>query len=190
MLDTAGAVTIDRFSQRREEMFEKGDYVVYGTRGVCLIRDIAPVDLPGVDRDRLYYIMCPVQGGSGTVYLPIDSTKAVIRRVMSEQEARQLIDDIPRIEQLRVEDDKNREASYKEAMRSCSSRAWVSVIKTLSLRKRERIAAGKKITALDERYLKAAEQELYGELSVALGIPRDEMESYIQDHMGKKRENT
>ena len=26
-------------------MFEKGDYVVYGTRGVCLIRDIAPVDL-------------------------------------------------------------------------------------------------------------------------------------------------
>lgn len=168
-------------------MFEKGDYVVYGSKGVCLIWDIAPVDLPGVDKNRLYYIMHPVQDSSGSVYLPTDSKKAVIRRVMSEQEARQLIDEIPQIEQLWVSDDRKREASYKEAMRSCSSRAWVSIIKALYLRKCERVAAGKKITALDERYLKAAEQELYGELSVALGIPKEEMQSYIHDYIEKKR---
>lgn len=169
-------------------MFEKGDYVVYGSKGVCLIQDIAPVDIPGVDKNRLYYIMCPVKDGHGTVYLPTDSTKAVIRRVMSEQEARQLLNDIPQIEQLWVSDDKRREDSYKEAMRSCSSRAWVSIIKALYLRKGERLAAGKKITALDERYLKAAEQELCGELSVALGVSREDMASYIHDHIEKKRE--
>lgn len=166
-------------------MFEKGDYVVYGSKGVCQIQDITHVDIPGVDKDRLYYIMHPVQDNNGTVYLPTDSTKAVIRKVMSAEEAHQLIDEIPDIEQLWVADEKKREASYKEALRTCNSRAWVSIIKALYLRKCERLAAGKKITALDERYLRAAEHELYGELSVALGIPKDEMESYIHDHIEK-----
>ena len=170
-------------------MFEKGEYVVYGSKGVCQIRDIAHVDIPGADRNRLYYIMNPVPDNKGTVYLPTDSTKAVIRRVMSADEAHQLIDEIPRIEQLWVADDRKREDSYKEAMRSCNTRAWVSIIKALYLRKCERLAAGKKITALDERYLKAAEHELYGELSVALGVAREEMEDYIHEYLGRNKED-
>lgn len=163
--------------------FEKGEYVVYGNKGVCLIEDITHVDIPGVDKDRLYYIMRPRQSKSGTVYLPVDSTKAVIRRVMSEQEARQLLDEIPDIEQLLVTNEKKREDNYKEALKTCSCRAWISVIKTLRRRRKERLDAGKKFTALDERYLRCAEQELYGELSVALGVPEAEMDSYIKNHI-------
>ncbi len=165
-------------------MFAKGEYVVYGSKGVCLIRDISQIDIPGVDKDRLYYIMQPIYNAKGTVYLPIDSTKAVIRRVMSRDEASKLIEDLPDIEQLVVPDEKKREASYKEALKTCSVYAWVSIIKTLYTRKNERQAAGKKITALDERYLKATEHELYGELSIALGVPEEKMESYMQSHMG------
>lgn len=167
-------------------MFEKGEYVVYGSKGVCQIQDISHIDIPGVDRNRLYYIMRPLQNSRGTVYLPTDSTKAVIRRVMSPEEAHQLIDEIPQIEQLKVPDEKKREASYKEALLTCSVRDWVSIIKALYVRKTERLAVGKKITALDERYLKVAEQELYGELSIALGKPREEMESYIRDYLEKE----
>jgi len=164
-------------------MFAKGEYVVYGNKGVCLIQDIAQIDIPGVDKDRLYYIMQPIHNAKGTVYLPIDSTKAVIRKVMSREEATKLIKDIPDIAQLAIPDEKRREASYKEALQTCSVYAWVSIIKTLYIRRNERLAAGKKITALDERYLKAAEHELYGELSIALGVPREDMESYVQSHM-------
>ncbi len=165
-------------------MFAKGEYVVYGSKGVCLIRDISQIDIPGVDKDRLYYIMQPICNANGTVYLPIDSTKAVIRRVMSREEATKLIEDIPEIEELAVPDEKRREASYKEALKTCSVYAWVSIIKALYIRKNERLAAGKKITALDERYLKAAEHELYGELSIALGISEEDMGSYLQSHIG------
>ncbi len=164
-------------------MFAKGEYVVYGNKGVCLIQDISQIDIPGVDKDRLYYIMQPIHNAKGTVYLPIDSTKAVIRKVMSREEATKLIKDIPDIAQLAIPDEKRREASYKEALQTCNVYAWVSIIKTLYIRKNERLAAGKKITALDERYLKAAEHELYGELSIALGVPREDMESYVQSHM-------
>ena len=81
-------------------MFEKGEYVVYGSKGVCRIQEISHVDIPGVDQKRLYYIMHPVQNSGQTLYLPTDSTKAVIRRVMTKEEANRLIHDIPSIKML------------------------------------------------------------------------------------------
>ena len=53
------------------------------------------------------------------------------------------------------------------------------MIKTLYIRKQSRLAAGKKVTSSDEKYLHLAEESLYGELSVVMGIPKDEMEEYI-----------
>ena len=99
------------------------------------------------------------------------------------EEADQLIEDMPKIEQLWVPDDRQREARYKEAMNTCDYRAWVSIVKTLYIRKQERTAQGKKITALDERYMRTAENELYSELSLTLGIPKDEMEQYIRERL-------
>ena len=167
-------------------MFKKGEYVVYGSKGVCLIQDVAHVDMPGADKDRLYYIMSPLQSQNqgGVVYLPTDSNKAVIRKIMTKEEANLLLKEIPDIEHLEVRDEKKREESYKEALRSCSGRAWVSVIKTLNERKASRIEAGKKVTALDERYLRAAEHELYGELSVVLDVPREEIKEFIDNSIG------
>ena len=83
-------------------MFEKGEYVVYGSKGVCWIQDITNIDIPGADQKRLYYIMHPVQNSEQTLYLPTDSTKAIIRRVMTKEEANQLIQEIPLIEDLEV----------------------------------------------------------------------------------------
>ena len=71
-------------------------------------------------------------------------------------------------------------------MRTCDYRSWVSIVKTLYLRKKERTAQGKKVTSLDERYMRAAENELYSELSLTLGIPRDQMEGYIKEKLQNK----
>lgn len=84
---------------------------------------------------------------------------------------------------MEVPNEKQREASYKAALHECSGRSWISILKTLHQRKDERLAAGKKVTALDERYMRVAEQELYGELSVVLGIEKENMHDYIQEHI-------
>ena len=68
-------------------------------------------------------------------------------------------------------------------MRTCDYRAWVSIVKTLYVRREERISQGKKITALDERYMKVAENELYSELSLSLGVPKEDMERYIKRNL-------
>ena len=38
-------------------MFSVGDYVVYGSNGVCKVTEIGPMDLPGVSKDKLFYTM-------------------------------------------------------------------------------------------------------------------------------------
>lgn len=162
-------------------MFEVGEFVVYGSKGVCRIVDISHIDISGADKDRLYYVLSPIGDKNAKIYAPTDNPKITMRKVISKEEADKLILELPEIELLWVPDDKQREAKYKEVMRTCDYRAWVSIVKTLYLRKKERMAQGKKITALDERYMKAAENELYGELSLTLGIPREEMEDYIKD---------
>lgn len=162
-------------------MFEVGEYVVYGSKGVCQITDISHIDISGADKDRLYYVLAPIGDTNAKIYAPTDNRKITMRKVISKEEADKLILELPEIELLWVPDDKQREAKYKEVMRTCDYRAWVSIVKTLYLRKKERTAQGKKITALDERYMKAAENELYSELSLTLGIPKDEMEDYIRE---------
>ena len=164
-------------------MFEVGEYIVYGCKGVCLIEEITHIDSPGSNKDRLYYVLAPYGDGKGKIYAPTDNEKVTMRKVITKTEAEQLIKEMPSIEELWVTDEKMRELKYKEALKTCDYRAWISIIKTLYCRKQQRIAQGKKITSLDERYLKAAENELYSELSLTLGIPKNEMERYINERL-------
>ena len=163
-------------------MFEIGEYVVCGAKGVCQIRDITHIDM-SADKEKLYYVLAPAGDKNGTIYVPTDSEKIIMRRTISKEEAERLIDELPQIELLWVPDDKQREETYKEALRTCDYHAWVSIVKTLYQRKKERLAQGKKATAVDERYMKAAENGLYGELSLTLGVPREKMEDYIRERL-------
>ena len=162
-------------------MYQIGDYVVYGTRGVCLVQDIRHVDMPGAPAERMYYILQPLQDQGATVYLPTDNEKATIRHVMNKDEAQQLIGRIPEIGDLYIPDDKKREVTYKESMKSCDSEVWVRMIRTISFRREKRIAMGKKVTTLDDRFLKAAMGALSDEFSIALNIPADQAEAMIRE---------
>jgi len=164
-------------------MFEKGKYIVYGTSGVCLVEDITTMCLDGISKDRLYYVLTPLSQNGGKIFTPTDNQKTIMRDVLSKEEAELLIKDIPGIEELWITNERAREEKYKECMKSCDCREWIKIIKTLCVRKQERTAQGKKITSTDEKYLRLAEDHLYSELSIPLGIPKDGMESYISEYI-------
>lgn len=164
-------------------MFEKGEFVVYGSNGVCEVKDITTINMKDAPKDRLYYILSPRYRKESKIFTPVDNEKTVMRAVLTKEEADELINSIPDIEELWVSNDKLREEKYKETMRSCDCRDWIKIIKTLYLRKQERIAQGKKTTAMDERYLRQAEENLYSELSLVLDMPKEEMEGYITRRM-------
>ena len=59
----------------------------------------------------------------------------------------------------------------------------LGIIKTLYLRKVERVGAGKKITTIDERYFKLAENYLHGELALALQVDKDDINQIIIENI-------
>ena len=167
-------------------MFKIGEYIIYGFNGVCRVENVGTIRLSGIEKDRLYYTLHPFGEKEGTIYTPVDNKTTLMRPILTKKEAKELLDEISGIDSLWITDERTREMTYKEVMNKCDSREWVRIIKTLYLRRKERIAEGKKITASDEKYLRLAEENLYSELSVALEIPRNQMEEYIADYIAQK----
>jgi len=160
-------------------MFRIGDYVVYGSSGVCKIIDIGTLSYDKSPEKRLYYTMEQCFSTESKICIPVDNDKVFMRHIIDRENAMALIDDMKNIEVLNIRDEKRCENDYKEAMRNCSCRDLVKVIKTIYNRKQSRIAAGKKMTAGDEKYFKLAENSLYGEMAVALNMAKDEVRDFI-----------
>ncbi len=165
-------------------MFKIGDYVVYGNVGVCRVENVGPVAIGMKGKD--YYTLVPVYERNSRLYTAVDSEKVVIRPVLTKEETDALIDEMADIETLWISDEKKREEIYKEAMHTCDCKEWVRMIKTLYLRKLDRISRGKKATSSDEKYLHLAQDNLYGELAFSLKMPKEQVEEFITSRIREK----
>lgn len=174
-------MTVSKFAEKEGYVFKVGDYVICGNKGVCTVENITTLDIAGVDREREYYILKPLYMGGSTVYVPVDSPRESMRSVLKREEARRLIEAIPKIPLLVITNEKLTEQMYKDCIKKNSCEELVKMIKTIYLRKQKRIQAGRKITAVDAKYSHMAEDSLYGELAVALDISRKEVESCISE---------
>ena len=164
-------------------MFKVGDFVVYGSNGVCRITEVGPIDCPGVSQDKLYYTMTPCYIRDSEIFTPVDNDRVVIRKVMSEEEAQAFVENMHSIEKMPVEEEKKRELTYKQALLTCEPAKIVSLIKTIYERMQERQAEGKKVTSSDSKYFHIAEDSLYGELAISLGMEKDAVGAYIEEKM-------
>lgn len=166
-------------------MFNVGDYIVHGRNGVCKVVDITQINISGADKNQLYYTLIPMRSEDSKIFYPVDSDRVVMRSVVSKEEVKNIVSRIEDIEPMWIDNDRQREEKYKEAIGSCDCQKLICIIKTLHARNQERISQGKRITYVDDRYLKEAKQNLHDEFSIALGIEPSEVEEYIQNHIKK-----
>ena len=161
-------------------LFAVGQKIVYGEHGVCTVDKVAPLDMSGVPKSKLYYHLSPLIG-SGTIFAPVDS-EAFMRPVMDRREAEALIDAIPGIEPAICMDSRfnHVDAFYKELFRAHSCEALVSIVKGLNTRMAER----KTKSSRAEATMKRAKEMLHGELAVALDMDIAEVEPYILSRLG------
>ncbi len=169
-------------------MFQKDDYVIYGSNGVCMIKDVGPLDLPGIPKEQIYYTLIPYYTKDSQIFTPVDSHKVVMRSLICKEDIMRLIDEIPDIELLWIADEKQRESKYKETLRKCDCRELIRIIKTIYKRMQQRSAEGKKMTASDEKYFHLAQESLYGEFAITLGMERDQIRDFISGKVRKKAE--
>lgn len=137
-------------------MYQKGDCIIYGNTGVCRVTDVGvPQGLPAAGEEKLYYTLSPVYG-NGTIYIPVDSP-VFMRPVISREEALELIDRIPEIEEdtFQSRDQRAMAEHYNASLKSHACEDLVQLIKTLRLRSKTLADKGKKPGKTDHAVQKA-----------------------------------
>ena len=164
-------------------MFSIGDHIIYGSDGVYTVTEYTSSPIDKKDT-RQFYLLRPVHCPSGNIIItPVENKNAKMRPVMSRDEAISFIDAIPGVPILTVEREKNRREVYRKALDGAGAEILVSIIKTVMKRRDELALVKKRISESDNDYEKKAKFCLYGELSVSLGIPMDEVEKFITDRL-------
>lgn len=165
-------------------MFEVGDYIVYGLNGVCKVEEVGPMESSSDLSGKLYYTLLPVYVSGSRIITPVDNKKVKMRTIITKPEVMELINNMEQCEPLWLDDDREREETYKQAIKDNNSYALIRMIKALYLRRESRLAEGKKATASDEKYFKLAEESLYGEFAIALDMDRKDVNEYINFCLG------
>lgn len=94
-------------------MFETGEYVVYGRTGICQVTGVTTMKMDGSSSERLYYILRPGGETEGKIFTPVEGGKQVLRGIITKEEAEKLIDEIPSIETLSIENENSGKTATK-----------------------------------------------------------------------------
>lgn len=159
-------------------MFSKNDYIIYGSTGVCEVKDICTMkDGPS---GKLFYKLMPLFEKC-VILVPTD-TKIFMRPIITKEEALNLISKLPLMQISLPETQNSRQLKeyYKSTFTFHTCEELSLMIKTIYARINSQTSAGKKPCQTDLKYIKKAEELLYGELSVALGIPYDSVPGFIE----------
>ena len=161
-------------------MFAVGDKIMYGSEGVFSVAEYtsSPIDK---NDTRVFYVLRPVSSHSSNsmVIAPSEGGAAVIRPVIGREEALALIESIPKIETVTVERERMRREVYRAVMSGGRCEDFVSIIKTVRIRRAEFAAQKRRLAETDTDFEGRAYNCLLGELSVALDTEREQVADMV-----------
>jgi CarD family transcriptional regulator len=162
-------------------MFAIGDYVIYGDTGVCRISNITKLDLACADKDILYYVLNPLYD-KGVIFAPKDNGALRMRHIIAKEEAERLIDMIPAIQAEAYHNSALRELSdhYRNIIKTSDCAELIEMTMSIYAKKIQREEGNAKLGLIDQKFMKQAESFLFGELAIALDIPREDVREYIE----------
>ena len=164
-------------------MYQIGDIIVYRQTGVCRVDGIGKP--PGVKGEKPYYTLKPLYR-QGTIYVPVD-TAGYLRKVMSAEEARAWIGRMPGIPEYVCADSRMmaQKAFYAKAMQTHDLTLLIGMIK--GLYRKERSAAGRKLTVTESSFLKAAENCVHQEFACSLGLAVEQIPAYVRSVIEERK---
>ena len=161
-------------------MYKIDELVMYGGTGVCRITDIGIPDFYEGDEERFYYFLEPVYQ-NGMIYAPVDNEKVAIRPVISADEANELLESIDDIHAEIYKGNSMQQLSqhYQKIIDMHSCGALLKLTKSIYAKRMDAISNNKRLGQIDKRFMKKAEELLYGEFAAALDVDKDKVEEYV-----------
>ena len=165
-------------------MLQDGQLVMHETAGVCRVSGQTHLDgLPGS-----YYVLCPLYLNDSTFYTPTDSQKVKLRPVMTAQQARALIRQLPQVQPTVFESATDQKQRCGAILKSGDSYQLAALTKFLYQDQMRRASRGKQAGVNDTTLLKKAQMLLFGELATALGVPLEEIPDVISGQLADSGE--
>lgn len=163
-------------------MYELGSLILYGRTGVCRVEEIKTDPATGA----VYYVLQPLYQ-TCCVTIPANNPKVFTRPIITREQALELISRMPTME---AEPYHNRNlnqlrAYYLEQLDCRSCEGLAKLAKSIFLKRQQAEQQKKKFGVIDERFLKEAENLLFGEFAAVLGIARNEVENFIANYLSE-----
>ena len=170
-------------------MYKIGEFIIYGNCGLCKVEDIGPIDISGINNEKDYYTLKPVYE-DGKIFTPID-TDVFMRAISTYEEAQQLIERIPYMEEMDCSEKSINilQSKYKSFIKTHDCEDLLAVILGIYKKEYNAINKGKKLGQIDEKFMKLAQGLINDEFSIVLGISREEVEKYIKEKVRDRQYN-
>ena len=150
-------------------MFEVGNYVIYGTTGVCQICEIAPLPF---GQEGLYYTLRIVHDSQNNfIYAPITSVatgKVFLRDMISPAQAENFLQSLPSEPLPWIPDLRKRNENYTLLAASGDPCNWARLLVCLYTKQKEKQEEQRTLPRRDHELLALSEKLLYGELATVL----------------------
>ncbi|MDD4715074.1 MAG: CarD family transcriptional regulator [Oscillospiraceae bacterium] len=172
-------------------MYQVGDFIFYGSTGVCKILDIIKKAPESKEKARLYYKLDPLYQNC-TIFTPVHEAKVFMRPIISKEEAEHLIDTIPSIQAKAYYTHVSSQLAgyYEESLKTHRCIDLVRLTLSIYAKKRAAQQQNRKFGAVDQRFMKRAEELLFGELAAALSISIEEVPEYISRRVRPRTKET
>lgn len=138
---------------------------------------------------KTYYVLKPVQGQGATIFAPVDheNVRRKMRRLLSQEQIDHIIDTLPPEPEALPEKDSDRKELYRQLLAGSDPAQLMNMIQSVYLRRKQRLAEGKRLHMVDEYFFKDAEQILYNEIQYVLQLESKEaLMDYIVSRMEKR----
>lgn len=166
-----------------ENAYQKGDYVRYGTDGVCIVADIEAMVSADRRSVKNYYVLRPVTDQGTKVFVPMDNPTLLgkMHAILTREEVDNAITQSALTPLEWIADRSRRAESFREILKASEPLPLLQLCCCIHNRRRQLLAEGKRLSSSDEAILKQAERLVEGEFAFSLDIRRQDVAPYIHD---------
>ena len=166
--------------------YDKGQMIVYGTSGICIIDDIINMRITSDSKPEKYYVLHQKRDDQSKVFVPVNNEHLTSKmRVLMEKD--EIIGMLKGAKQDVMEWDTDRRARadmFRDILVNGVGHDLLRMVVCLYERKKELFKDGKKLPVTDNNTLKSAVKLLEEEVAFVMGISEDEVRPFIMKELG------
>lgn len=166
-------------------MFKINDCIMYGTVGACNVIDIKKETFLH-SGEKEYYILQPIYSNNTVIKIPVDNDKISMRKILTKDEVKVLINSMPTCEIKWIEHERTRNEQFKAMLKTGSCSDLITLIKSIEKNTKNKKTANKSSAKADESIMQVAEKLLNEEFATVLNILPEEVPNYINEQLEAK----